>query len=131
MAPEMFLRLEDSSKLNFDYGVEKSLVPVDVWGCGVVLIFMLTGRNMGEGSTEVFSDSYKTILTSDFGHLWSLLGASDNSDLVKDLMASMMHPNPAQRPPLSQILHHTWLDGTPGCGRLVIISCITNQIFLT
>ena len=96
----------------------------DIWACGVILYFMLTGRRPFED--ESVHKLLDKIIVGDFKFPQShnglvltkqLSSTSDNegvryniSDDAKDLVKRILNPNPRKRFTIEHIMAHPWMQ---------------------
>ncbi|XP_035777657.1 peripheral plasma membrane protein CASK-like isoform X11 [Anopheles albimanus] len=78
--------------------------PCDVWGAGVMLHVLLSGRLPFHGSGKRLQDAITrgrvTLDTPEWKHV---------SSTAKDLVLKMLALNPINRPTISEILEHPWI----------------------
>ncbi|XP_052863683.1 peripheral plasma membrane protein CASK-like [Anopheles cruzii] len=78
--------------------------PCDVWGAGVMLHVLLSGRLPFHGSGKRLQDAITrgrvTLDTTEWKHV---------SNTAKDLVLKMLSLNPINRPTISEILEHPWI----------------------
>ncbi|XP_050068558.1 peripheral plasma membrane protein CASK isoform X8 [Anopheles maculipalpis] len=78
--------------------------PCDVWGAGVMLHVLLSGRLPFHGSGKRLQDAIArgrvTLDTPEWKHV---------SSNAKDLVLKMLAPNPISRPTITEILDHPWI----------------------
>ena len=81
---------------------------VDVWGLGVTLLFLLV-RNKPLWETASANDAQFVdfIINQKLGSF--LLANFNISPALTQLLASMLHADPRQRPSCQEILNHKWL----------------------
>jgi len=92
LAPEQIKR---QGKTEFGY----LPFPADIYSCGIVLFFLLTGNFPFEGSTEDQDTLSNTILAS---FQWDL--PQDTSPQVKSLVMSMLAFDPQDRPTANEVV---------------------------
>ena len=81
--------------------------PVDIWGLGVMLFSMLTGKNPFKATSE--QDLSRTILRGD------VVIPAGISTAAGNLIKSLLSIQPSQRPSLSDLGRTSWLQGLPEC----------------
>ncbi|XP_040164457.1 peripheral plasma membrane protein CASK isoform X5 [Anopheles arabiensis] len=78
--------------------------PCDVWGAGVMLHVLLSGRLPFHGSGKRLQDAIArgrvTLDTPEWKHI---------SSNAKDLVLKMLAPNPISRPTITEVLDHPWI----------------------
>ena len=83
---------------------EKLPKPLDVWSFGITMYVYFTDNLPYplEGSMEqnIANCDYKKVISE-----------MDCSDLLKDLLGSILDFDPVKRPSFKQILAHTWFEG--------------------
>lgn len=79
-----------------------------MFAAGNVLINILTGDRFSNDE-QVYSDEYIDFEDKkDFSMFWNEIGYTPTSDM-QDLLYNMLHPNPAERFTIEQVLEHKWL----------------------
>ncbi|XP_063706034.1 peripheral plasma membrane protein CASK isoform X2 [Culicoides brevitarsis] len=76
----------------------------DVWGAGVMLHVLLSGRLPFVGSGKRLTDSIARGRVALDSPEWKIISSS-----AKDLVLKMLAPNPHHRPKISAILEHPWM----------------------
>jgi len=96
VAPEVVLGQQQTEK-------------VDIWGLGVLLFEMLTGKSPFSPTKEDLNRyDYMTQLKDNIikGWVQDLNLLSNNA---RDLFQRLVHCDPSKRPSAKQILHHPWI----------------------
>ncbi|EFJ48737.1 hypothetical protein VOLCADRAFT_31617, partial [Volvox carteri f. nagariensis] len=98
VAPELLTRPEHYAKNGC--GPE-----VDMWAVGVMIFFLLSGQTPFQAPTlEAVLQRVKTGEWAFHGRRWALV-----SEGARDLVSSLLKPDPAQRLSAAEALEHPWL----------------------
>lgn len=82
---------------------------VDIWGLGVLLFEMLTGKSPFSPTKEDLNRyDYMTQLKDNIIKGWAQ-DLNLLSDSARDLFQRLVHRDPSKRPTAKQILHHPWI----------------------
>jgi hypothetical protein len=79
----------------------------DVFSLGVVMLILIICMEPWDSTSSVDPRFSRMILRGDLGLVLKVWGYSPSPALV-DLLSKMMHPDPAERPTIREVLEHPW-----------------------
>jgi len=83
----------------------------DIFSCGVILFVLVTGK-LPFGKAVVFDSYFKNFIRNDYESFWAIMSPKIDavSDEFKSLINLLLAYDPTQRPSVTEIKNHAWLN---------------------
>ncbi|XP_037910081.1 peripheral plasma membrane protein CASK-like [Hermetia illucens] len=108
---KLYLKTDDEGRVGCPHYMAPEVVSrrlygkgCDVWGAGVMLHVLLSGRLPFLGSGKRLQESIARGRISVDAPEWKSISTN-----AKDLVTKMLSPNPHNRPTISEVLEHPWI----------------------